>query len=329
MNLKELIESTNKVHNRDKASVFQKKFGSIYAFNKNITIAKGGNAIVINMMIGGVTDMIKTGGKRTPVPYHKVSLALNLGKEGRKDYTADELVAAIRLRNKEYADKEEWSKEDILKLALENPTKFFADATIFKTTNGSGYSVVSNQIPEDVPVQVWCSCSDYYWTFQYYNMTARNKDGTSVNANLYGSVGYAKTYNHRSEAGKKSKVPLRNPGRHPGMCKHLMLLVAMLMKEELLKNTRNGLVKFYNANYAGFIKGNEKERVNQGTFANMMKNYKKGQEELNKERNEAHYLSGNKVESKFNAFTQKRTIRGSESGFNPFTQERTNKKRKK
>ena len=33
--------------------------------------------------------------------------------------------------------------------------------------------------------------------------------------NLYGAKGYPKTYNYRSERGKNSKAPLRNPGRNP------------------------------------------------------------------------------------------------------------------
>ena len=103
MNLKELIASTNRVKNREQSKVFQKKFGSIYAFNKNVTIAKGGNAIIVNMIISGVTDMVKMGGRRSPVPFHKVSLALNVGKEGKIDYTAAELVKSIRANNREYA----------------------------------------------------------------------------------------------------------------------------------------------------------------------------------------------------------------------------------
>ena len=84
MNIKELIASTNRVKGRSQSEVFQKKFGSIYAFNKDITIFKGGNAIIINMIIGGVTDYIRTGGRKQPVPFHKVSLALNIGKDGKK-----------------------------------------------------------------------------------------------------------------------------------------------------------------------------------------------------------------------------------------------------
>ena len=77
MNIKELIQSTNRVKNRGKRDVFSKKFGSIYLYNKTVQVPKGGGVIVVNMMIGGVTDMIKVGGKRTPIAYHKVSLAIN------------------------------------------------------------------------------------------------------------------------------------------------------------------------------------------------------------------------------------------------------------
>lgn len=318
MNIKELIDSTNKVKNRDKASVFKKKFGSIYAYNKNITIFKGGNAIIINMIIGGVTDMIKIGGRRTPVPFHKVSLALNVGKDGRTDYTPQGLVSAIRWRHKEYSNKDEWPDADVLTEALNRPGDFFEDATIFKTTNGKGYTVVTNKIPENSEVQVWCSCSDYYWTFQYYNIQTRNKDGSSLN--LYGTSNYPKTYNHMSAAGKKSKRPLRNPGAHPGMCKHLMLLLAMLMEDDLIKDPKNGLKKYYTANYSQFLKNKEKDRIDFSSFANKMKQYQKGERMLNTQRNEAHYMAGNKVESKFNAFTGKRTIK-SNNGFNPFTGE--------
>ena len=86
MNIKELIRSTNVVKNRGKRAVFQKKFGSIYLYNKTINVAFGGSAIIVNMMIGGVTDMIRTGGKRTPVAYHKVSLALKKVNKAKEKY---------------------------------------------------------------------------------------------------------------------------------------------------------------------------------------------------------------------------------------------------
>ena len=325
MNIKELIASTNRVKNRDQATVFQKKFGSVYAFNKDITIAKGGNAIIVNMIIGGVTDYIQTGGKRQPVPYHKVSLALNVGKDGKKDYSPTGLVEAIRAKHSEYRDEKKWPNPDVLKAALENPSNFFEDATIFKTTNGEGYTVVTNNIPEKSEVQVWCSCSDYYWTFQYFNISTKNKDGSCLN--LYGSSGYPRVYNHRSPIGQKSKRPLRNPGRHPGMCKHLMLLVAMLMEDEIIKDTKNGLTKYYKANYQEFLKDKEKDRISQRSFDNKMQQYKKGHAIMNDQRNKAHLMSGNILNKQFNPESQNLKIINENNGnkFNPLTQQRTHK----
>ena len=325
MNIKELIASTNRVKGRSQSEVFQKKFGSVYAFNKDITIAKGGNAIIVNMIVGGVTDYIQAGGKRQPVPFHKVSLALNVGKDGKKDYSPTALVEAIRAKHSEYRDKEKWPNPDVLKMALENPSDFFEDATIFKTTNGEGYTVVTNKIPEKSEVQVWCSCSDYYWTFQYFNIAVRNRDGSCLN--LYGSTGYPRVYNHKSSTGKRSKRPLRNPGRNPGMCKHLMLLVAMLMEDEIIKDTKNGLTKYYKANYEEFLKDKEKSRVSQRTFNNKMQQYKKSHTLMNDQRNKAHFSSGDRTEVKFRPEDQNLKIinEGTGSKFNPLTQQRTHK----
>ena len=298
MNIKELIASTNKVPNRDEASVFRKKFGSIYAYNKNITVLSGGNVIAINMIIGGVTDMIKIGGKRKPVAYHKVSLALRIGKDAKKDFTAEELVQNIRARFPKYRSEEEWPPQDVIQEVMKNPDQFFEDSTVFKTTNkGVGYTVISNNIPDDCEIQVWCSCSDYYWTFQYYNMATHNKSGASVN--LYGDTNYPKTYNHRSEAGKKSKRPLRNPGRHPGMCKHLMLLLAMLMKDDIVKDPKTGLTKYFKANYNEFIKGKEKSRVNWDLYMRRLAQYKKDHDILNEQRNSHLYSTGSKQQKTF------------------------------
>lgn len=298
MNIRELVQSTGRVKNRGKNEVFQKKFGSIYLFNKTVQVPKGGGAIVVSMMIGGVTDMIKAGGRRTPVAYHKVSLAINIGDEGKKEYTTEELISAVRLSHRKYADENEFPPQDILKIVLDHPSDFFPDATVFKTSNADGYTLVKNHIPFNSEIQVWCSCSDYYWTFQYYNMQTPCKNNRGF-VNLYGNKGYPKTYNYRSERGKNSKNPLRNPGRNPGMCKHLMLLLALLMKEKVVDDGKNGLTKFYNANYKEFIKNNKKQRVSQNEYEQIIKEYKKDHKILNQQRNEVHYSMGNKVSKSY------------------------------
>ena len=92
------------------------------------------------------------------------------------------------------------------------------------------------------------------------------------------------------------KNPLRNPSRSPGMCKHLMLLLAMLMKDKVINDGQNGLTKFYNANYNQFIKNNKKQRVSQAEYDNILKRYKKDHRIMNEQRNLTHYISGNKIE---------------------------------
>lgn len=295
MNLEELIASTNKVKNRDQGSVFKKKFGSIMAFNKKVSVAGQGNVIVVNMMIGGVTDYIRAGGKRKPVPFHKVVLAINVGEDGYKRYTAEELVKEIRSKTKEY---EGLPDPDVLKGALESPTKYFEGWTLFQKSDNHGFVIIKNQIPKDSEIQVWCSCSDYYWTFEYYNIQNRSSKGACLNYSQGATSAYPKVYNHQSAAGKKSKRPIRNPGRHPGMCKHLMLLAAMLMKDNLIKDS-NGLSKFYEANFAEFIKGSMKtQRLNQRSFDEVMRGYKEGQKELSAQRRSYNYTYGNKAPRK-------------------------------
>lgn len=285
MNIRELVQSTGRVKGRGKREVFQKKFGSIYLFNKTVQVPKGGGAIIVNMMIGGVTDMIRVGGKRTPVAYHKVSLAINIGDENKQEYTTEGLINAVRATHKKYADENEFPPQDVLKVVLDHPADFFPNATVFKTSNADGYTVISNQIPYDSEIRVWCSCSDYYWTFQYYNMQTYSKNNTG-SVNLYGSSNYPKTYNYKSERGKNAKAPLRNPSRSPGMCKHLMLLLAMLMKEKVITDGKNGLTKFYNANYTQFIQKNKKQRVTQVEYEQILKNYQKDHKTLVQQRRE-------------------------------------------
>lgn len=265
MKIKELIASTGKIgENRGKATVLSKKFGAIYLYNQMVTVQKFGTSITVSMMIGGVTDMVTSGGQRKPVAFHKVSLALNGIKQ--EYYKPEELVAKIRRDHPEYENEEEWKAPDVLRVAIDNPKMFFPGATLFRTTNDSdnGYSVVEDKIPEDAEIQVWCSCSDYYWTMQYYNC--------DNNVDLYNQ--YPQRYIPKTKKGFeafKKGQPVRNPGRHPGMCKHLMLLLATLMDKGVVDDTGNGLKKYYKANYGNFdIK---KKRLSMAEYEAKIKKY--------------------------------------------------------
>ena len=265
MKIKELIQSTAKVPHRGKSQALSKKFGIILLHNQTVTVRKFGTVIDVSMMISGVTDKIKTASGRTPVAYHKVTMSIKGIKQTY--YTPKELVKVIRGSHQEYSDSEKYKDADVLNAVLDNPGGFFKDATVFRTTNdaGKGFSVVSNKISEDSEVQVWCSCSDYYWTFQYYNC--------DHNVDLYKQ--YPDRYIPKTKKGYeafKKNQPLRNPGKHPGMCKHLMLLLATLMEKGVVEENGSNLTHYYKLNYSKFQK---QERLGTTAYNNRINQYLK------------------------------------------------------
>lgn len=283
MNIKELIKSSGNVYHRGKSHALAKDLGTILLNNQMVTVRKSGTVIDVSMMISGVTDMIRAGDSKKPVAYHRVSMSIKGVKQTY--YKPDELVATIRMMHKEYADTEKFKNADILKIVVENPTKFFEDATVFRATNDSnrGFCVVSNKIPEDSEVQVWCSCSDYYWTFQYYNC--------DNDVDIYKR--YPERYIPKSKAGYeafKKNQPLRNPSKSPGMCKHLMLLLATLMDKGVVEEGSN-MKKYYKANYGNF---KIEQRISMSNYEKRINEWKKDQKIKTQQRALARNMAGYK-----------------------------------
>lgn len=265
MKIKELIQSTAKVPHRGKSYALSKKFGKILLHNQTVRVKEMGTVIDISMMISGVSDTIKTASGRTPVAYHKVTMSIK--GVNQTYYSYKKFVETVRGSHKEYSDSEKYKDADVVKAVLDNPSGFFKDATVFRTTNasGKGFSVVSNKISEDSEVQVWCSCSDYYWTFQYYNC--------DNNVDIYKQ--YPDRYIPKTKKGYeafKKNQPLRNPGKHPGMCKHLMLLLATLMEKNVIKEEGSNLTHYYRVNYSKFQK---QERLGTTAYNNRINQYLK------------------------------------------------------
>ena len=268
MNIKQLIQSTSMVKGRSKSATFQKRFGTILLYNQTVTVRRTFNVVDISMMISGVTDMINTANGRKPVAYHKVTLSIKGLKQSY--YSPSELIDVVRRNHPEYANEEEYPAPDVLKAVLDNPSGFFNDATVFRTTNDSnnGFSVVPNRIPEDSEIQVWCSCSDYYWTWQYYNC--------DNDVDTYGK--YPERYTPKTKRGfeaMRKNQPLRNPTKRPGMCKHLMLLLATLMDNGILQKGKSGLSRYYKVNFDKFKK---KERLGKVAYENRVTKWKKDQD---------------------------------------------------
>lgn len=268
MNIKQLLQSTSMVKGRGKSRAFQKKFGTILLYNQTVTVRKTYNVVDISMMISGVTDMIKTANGKRPVAYHKATVSIKGLKQTY--YSPENLVSYIRLNYKEYENEKEYPAPDVIKIVLNNPSGFFPGSTIFRTTNDAdnGFSVIPNKIPEDSEIRVWCSCSDYYWTFQYYNC--------DNDVDSYGK--YPQSYTPKTKLGfeaLKKKQPLRNPSKSPGMCKHVMLLLATLMESGIVQEDKSNLLKYYNANYEKFKK---KSMLGKVAYENRIAKWRKDQD---------------------------------------------------
>lgn len=300
LNIKQLIQSTSMVKGRSRASTFQKKFGTILLYNQTVTVRRFGTVIDVSMMISGVTDMIKTANGRKPVAYHKVTMSIKGIKQ--QYYTPQELIDYIRLNHREFADEKAYPNPDVLKYVLENPDKIFSGSTVFRATNdaGKGFCVVSNKIPEDSEVQVWCSCSDYYWTWQYYNCDNE--------VDIYGK--YPERYTPKTKRGfeaMRKNQPLRNPTKKPGMCKHLMLLLATLMEKGVVQKGKSGLVGYYQANFSKF---KTNKRLGKDAYENRIAKWQKDQDIK---------VAQRKIESKATGYASEKGYKTKSWGWNSKT----------
>ena len=113
MSISRLIQSSAQVKGYGvwHGNLKDKKFGSIYAYNKKVKVKPESSVIEISMMIESATE------KKNDKGVHKVMLAIAGVKQ--QEVTADELVAIIRLNNF-YSDEKKYDKDTLIKMALTN-----------------------------------------------------------------------------------------------------------------------------------------------------------------------------------------------------------------
>lgn len=277
MNISQLIKETQYVEIHDRESRYgpkntfgNKKFGQIYLYNKKVMTKPGFSIIEVSMMIKAVTDTVEKG-------EHKVMLAISGVKQ--QSVQAKTLANIIRSTNQAFEDTETYPDEVLVKAAIES--KPLAGKTVIENENGN-YTIIEDNIPKDSEILVWCSCSNYYWVWQYYNV----ENGVDIFGKL------PDRYTHRTQKGAEAMAknrPIRNPGRHPGMCKHIMLLLALLMDTDsdpkgvgnpgstnVLKESRS-VVRNFKANIDRFQKA---QRLTPKEFDGLMKKWEKEREKV-------------------------------------------------
>ena len=266
MNISQLLRSTEYLdHYKPSYTFTNKKFGELYLFNKVVRVKPGSSIIEVSMMIKAVTERHAN--------VHKVMVALR-GVDQR--VVSDEALLKEIAEEKKLeipTDKQERTnfKKDILK-RVRDGEKILKDKTIFVNKDG-GFVEVSDHISKESEIRVWCSCSSYYWTFQFYNV--------ENNVDIWGKAPdkYIPKTKKGWEAFKSGK-PMRNPGRHPGMCKHILLLLALLMDDDTVSEAR-GITRSYRANIERFKKV---DRLGPKKFNELIKDYKSGKRKQNLQR---------------------------------------------
>lgn len=280
MNISQLLESTSRVNGFKASETFSKKFGEIFLYNKSVRVKPGSSIIEVTMMIRGSTDKIKPSkeSESRSVAVHKVMISIRgVKQESVSSQTIIERIKNLEVNGtKPYVD---WHGNMILS-EIQGGTKFFEGKTIFKNGSG-GYVIVNDQISKDCDIRVWCSCSSYYWVFQYYNV--QNK----VDIWMKYPDKYIPKTKIGWEAFKKNK-PLRNPGKHPGMCKHIMLLLALLMENNTVAEARS-IVKNYKANFENFKKVS---KLSKNAYNKLIKEYQADHRKKNAQRQVEHSTFG-------------------------------------
>ena len=292
MNISELLKSTQYVSKEyGPAYTFgYKDFGQIYLYNKKVKTKPGFSIIEVSMMIKAATDTVEKGN-------HKVMLAISGVKQ--QTVIAKTLINLIRAENEGFKDEEKYPDDLLLSAAIEG--KPLTGRTIMSNENGT-YTIIEDNIPKESQILVWCSCSNYYWVWQYYNV--------EHGVDIFGKA--PARYVHRTKKGAESfakNKPIRNKGRHPGMCKHILLLLALLMDTDsdskgvgnpgssnVLKEARS-ITRSFKANIERFQKV---DKLTQAQFKDLMRGWEKEREKVAQERGLSNdiVLAPKKVQSK-------------------------------
>lgn len=226
MDIQEIIRSTVKVGQSLKAfrnkgenryspeyTFTKKQLGSVYLSNMVANYKTEEKIVEIVLLMSPVTEAQRA--------CHRIAIAL----KGIffEEFNIGNLCEAIRKENSFYEDV---ANEDIIKMILENDLQPFDGKTIIqKSTTERKFIVIDNSIPsKGIDIMTRCSCSNYLHMWSWYNADYGCLIGKRPPPYK------RKTYNDDG-----SFETVRNPKRLPGICKHTMLLLALLMNQGLVK----------------------------------------------------------------------------------------------
>ena len=216
MKISELIASSARIRSKKVSGHYaadyvfgHKQFGTVLSYNKTVLYKPESSIVEIGMMVTAVTEKGKTG--------HFCQIALRGVEMEAK--SAEEVFAHIRQRGK---GKMAEADEDELRDYIAAGNTVYNNKYVVQSRNNSNVFLVMNKnVSPDTECRVRCSCASFLFDVAWYNADHGCLIGSRPPANPFVQVGISKV--------------VRNVDKVPGLCKHLMLLVSMLLKDGFIQ----------------------------------------------------------------------------------------------
>ena len=226
MKISELIASSAKIRSKNVSGHYSanyvfghKQFGHVLSYNKTVLYKPSSSIVEIGMMITAVTEKGKTG--------HFCQIALRGVEMEAK--SAEEVFAHIRNRGK---GKMAQADDDELRDYIAAGNTVYNNKYVVQSRNNSNvYLVMNKNISPDTDCRVRCSCASFLFDVAWYN------------ADHNCLIGSRPPADPRFQLGLKTET-VRNIDKVPGLCKHLMLLVSMLLKDGFIQGGTDDITAY-------------------------------------------------------------------------------------
>ena len=220
MNIQQLIASSGEIfskgilergeqsHYSDTYTFSTKKFGQVLQYNKSVVYRPNYDIVEIGMYITAVTEDGKTG--------HFCQVALK-GID-MKPVSKNDVLEKVRSRDggkfKAYTD------DAIVDYIAQGGTVYNGKYVIQSRRDSSMFLVMNKRISSETEVRVRCSCASFLFDVAWYNADHGCLIGQRPPAHPKFKMGSTET--------------IRNVHKKPGLCKHLMLLFSLLLKDDFI-----------------------------------------------------------------------------------------------
>lgn len=206
--------------------------GRALDYNKTVLYKPESSVVEIGIYFTSVTETGKVG--------HYCQIALR-GIE-MEEKSRDEVFRHLRTKNNgKYAT---YSDEELLEIIGRGDNVYYGKYTLQSRNHPDKFLVMQPTISGDTDIRVRCSCASFMFDIAWYN------------ADHHCLIGSRPPQTRKYRVNPDAR-PVRNVNRKPGLCKHLMVAVALLQRDGFLKG---GTDKF-NKSTTTLMKKTSTERI--------------------------------------------------------------------